>query len=92
MAMTYDDRNRPVGDPLLNRDRMGRKVPMTTGTWLVPGLVALALVFGAIYFMSGPSNRTTTASNNNGTITSTVPAPSATPVPAPAPAPTKTAP
>lgn len=87
--MDYDQ-NRPVGDPMLNRDAMGRRVPSESRSWLAPGLLALALVLGAFYFMSGPSDRNanTAANNHSSPITTNVP----TQTPAPIPGPAKTAP
>jgi hypothetical protein len=84
--MTYhdDNPNRPLNDPYVRRPmadgRMGYGIPL--------GLLAVALVLGALFMW--PTNTTTTTARNDAPVSRQT-IPTATPAPVPAPTtPTKT--
>jgi hypothetical protein len=82
--MTYEnDPNRRVGaEPYVERPVMQERDGMG---WGIPlGIAAIVLIAGLLFFGTG-SERTTTASNDRGTVTTTTPK-------TPAPTPPATAP
>jgi hypothetical protein len=87
--MTYDPNDptrAPIGDPVLNRDYEGRRIPREEGSYLAPILLVAALILGGFFFYSYSGERhTTTASNNQAPITTNVPKQTPAPIPGPAP-------